>query len=38
MMIDDALEEVGGNVSAAARKLGVSRARLDYRIGKRKKT
>ncbi len=33
--IKQALRETRGNVSAAARILGVSRARLDYRLSKR---
>ena len=33
--IDRTLRTTGGNVSAAARELGISRARLDYRLAKR---
>ena len=33
--IDQALAATAGNVSAAARRLGISRARLDYRLSKR---
>ena len=36
--IDRTLRTTGGNVSAAARLLGISRARLDYRLAKRKRS
>lgn len=35
-LIDRAIEQVGGNVSAAARLLGVQRDYLRYRLGKRR--
>ena len=35
--IDQALAATAGNVSAAARRLGISRARLDYRLSKRRR-
>ncbi|WP_246161937.1 helix-turn-helix domain-containing protein [Segnochrobactrum spirostomi] len=31
-----ALEAAGGNISAAARQLGLSRAKLDYRLKTRR--
>ncbi len=38
LVVDDIVEKANGNVSAAARVLGISRARLDYRLGKRKRS
>ena len=35
-VIDRTLRETGGNGSAAARALGITRARLEYRLSKRK--
>ncbi len=37
LAIDEALRTAGGNVSAAARLLGITRARLDYRLARRRR-